>query len=320
MRIRNQLAATNRDRGRWLAPLFLLIGVLAPTVCVLWFMNVAIDNQSEASRHKLAEAYRGQLTLLRERMDTYWQQRAADLEQDSRSNCGGTVFAKLVQQGLADSVICLARDGAPGYPSLAIPTAPDFTFRQADWMAARSLESQRAFSAAAEAYAAIAQKEANVDMAAQAAQARIRCLANGGDKSAALAALEESFGGGRLTRGTDLQFRLIAADEWLLAIHLAGPEDPRYLPAVRRLDAKLDDYSDLGLPPTRRLFLMEEMRSLPVKVEFPTYSARRCGSGTHRQGIQLARPFRRPSGPRADPQRNSECRVGQLRDGDAAQH
>jgi signal transduction histidine kinase len=278
MRIRSQLDATSRDRGRWLAPLFLLIGVLAPTVCVLWFMNVAINNQSEASRHKLAEAYRGQLTLLLDRMDTYWQQRAADLERESRNNCGGAEFAKLVQQGLADSVVCLARDGTAAYPSLAIPTAPDFTFRQADWMAARSLESQRAFSAAADAYAAIAKKEANVDMAAQAAQARIRCLANGGDKRAALAAIEESFSDGRLTHGTDLQSRLIAADEWLLAIHLTGPADPRYLPAVRRLEAKLNDYSGLGPPPAQRLFLMEEMRSLPVKVEFPTYSAERLAA------------------------------------------
>src|ERR1700678_1991326 len=86
------------------------------------------------------------------------------------------VFAKLVGQGLADSAVYLARDGAAVYPTLAISAAPDSTFRQADWMAARSLESQRVFSAAAEAYAAIAKKEANADMAARAEQARIRCM------------------------------------------------------------------------------------------------------------------------------------------------
>ena len=59
MRIGTQLAG-----GRWLAPLFLLIGVLTPTVCVLWFMNVAVNNQRDASRRQLTEAYRGQLALL----------------------------------------------------------------------------------------------------------------------------------------------------------------------------------------------------------------------------------------------------------------
>ena len=64
MRIGTQLGG-----GRWLAPLFLLIGVLTPTACVLWFMNVAVNNQRDASRRTLSEAYRGQLALLRDRVD-----------------------------------------------------------------------------------------------------------------------------------------------------------------------------------------------------------------------------------------------------------
>jgi len=287
VRIPNQLAATGRDRGRWLVPLFLLIGVLAPTACVLWFMNVAVNSQRDASRRKLAEAYRGQLTLLRDRMDSYWEKRAADLERESQDGDAPAVFAKLVQQRLADSAVCLARDGAAAYPTLAISTVPDSTFRQVDWMAARSLESQRAFSAAAEAYAAIAKKEPDIDMSARAEQARIRCLMNGGDKNAALAAIEDSFGSGRLARGTDLQGRLIAADEQLLAIHLAGREDERYVRAIRRLEAIVDDYTGLPLPAPQRLFLMEEMRALPVKLEFPTYSAERLAAQFLEQGTTL---------------------------------
>jgi hypothetical protein len=288
VRIRNQLAGTSRDSGRWLVPLLLLIGVLAPTACVLWFMNVAVNNQREASRRNLAEAYRGQLTLLRDRMDSYWEKRSADLERESHDGAAPAVFAKLVGQGLADSAICLARDGAAAYPTLAISTAPDSTFKQANWMAARSLESQRVFSAAAEAYAAIAKKEANADMAARAEQARIRCMTNGGDKGAALAAIEESFGSGRLARGIDLQGRSIAADEQLLAIHLAGREDERYIRAVRRLEAMVNDYAGLPMPAPQRLFLMEEMRALPVKLEFPTYSAERLAA----EFLEQAKGFR----------------------------
>jgi signal transduction histidine kinase len=284
VRIRNHLAAPGRDSERWLVPLFLLIGVLAPTACVLWFMNIAVDNQREASQRKLAEAYRGQLTLLRDRMDSYWEKRAVDLERESHDGAAPAVFARLVEQGLADSAVCLGRDGAPAYPILRISTAPDSTFKQADWMAARSLESQRAFFAAAEAYAAIAKNEPDIDMAARAEQARIRCLMNGSDKSAALAAIEQSFGGGRLARGTDLQGRLIAADEQLLAIHLAGREDQRYVRAVRRLEAMINDYAGSPMPAPQRLFLMEEMRALPVKLEFPTYSAERLAAEFLEQG------------------------------------
>ncbi len=287
VRIRNQLAATGRDSGRWLVPLFLLIGVLAPTACVLWFMNVAVNNQREASRRKLAEAYRGQLTLLRDRMDSYWEKRAADLERESHDGPAPAVFAKLVQQGLADSAVCLARDGTAAYPTIALSQAPDTTFRQADWMAAHSLESQRAFSAAADAYAAIAKKEPGVDIAARAAQARIRCVMNGGDKGAALAAIEDSFSSGRLALGADLQGRLIAGDEQLLAIHLAGREDQRYVRAIRRLEAMINDYAGLPLPAPQRLFLMDEMRALPVKLEFPTYSAERLAAQFLEEGRTL---------------------------------
>ena len=74
MRIGTQLGG-----GRSLVPLLLLIGVLAPTACVLWFMNVAVNNQRDASRRKLAEAYKGQLALLRDRLDSYWALRASEI-------------------------------------------------------------------------------------------------------------------------------------------------------------------------------------------------------------------------------------------------
>jgi hypothetical protein len=34
-----------RDPSAWLMPLFLLLGALVPTACVLWFMNEAASTQ-----------------------------------------------------------------------------------------------------------------------------------------------------------------------------------------------------------------------------------------------------------------------------------
>ncbi len=293
MRLGNRQLGAGGDRGRWLVPVLLLIGVLAPTACVLWFMNVAVDNQRDASRRQLAEAYRGQLKLVRDRMESYWEQRAADLEREAREGAAPAIFARLVERGLADSAVCLNRDGSPAYPTLATPVAPDPTLNRPDWMAARTLESWTDPHTAAEAYAAIAKKETDVSLAARAAQAQIRCLARSGDKTAALRAIQENFGGGRLMRGVDASGRLIAADELLLAIRLscgAGWNPARRLPTAARADTQsarslpscpttADRLVDMVLaysppmPSAQRLFLMEELRSLVPGLDFSTYAA-----------------------------------------------
>ena len=68
------------DRSSWLASLFLVVGVVAPTACVLWFMNEAAQSQAESARQSVAEAYRGQLRFLRDRIDAFWLARAAALQ------------------------------------------------------------------------------------------------------------------------------------------------------------------------------------------------------------------------------------------------
>jgi signal transduction histidine kinase len=256
------------DGGRWLVPLFLLIGVLVPTVCVLWFLNVAVNNQRDASRRKLTEAYRGQLRLLRDRADAFWEKRAADLEAAGRDASAGVLFHRVVERGLADSAIVVNAAGLPLYPSANVARVADAIYNRADWMAARALEGWNDFRGAAAAYAEIAKTEHDASIAARAAQARIRCLMRSGDKRAAVRAVEESFGGGRLASGVDPTGRLIAADALLLAVQLNGGG------AAARLTALLNDYRQ-PLPSGQRLFLMEELRA---SAAFPTYAAERLAA------------------------------------------
>lgn len=257
----------NSETGRWLVPLLLLLGVLAPTACVLWFMNVAVNNQRDASRRKLAEAYRGQLILLRARVDSFWEQRAADLAREAGQTPEPAVFQRLVERGLADSVVLLHRDGSAAYPSAAAPAAVNPVYQRADWMAARALENWNDFAGAEAAYASIVKEDRDASVAARAAQARIRCLMRSGDKSAALGAIEEYFTSGRLMRGTDLAGRVIAADEQLLAVRLSGRQ------AAERLRGLLIGYENSALPAPQRLFLMEQMGG-----QFPTYEAERLAA------------------------------------------
>src|SRR5580658_1660283 len=113
-----RLDGAGRDRSAWLALVFLLLGVVAPTACVLWFMNEAARAQAEAAKQSVAEAYRGQLRFIRDRVDAYWENRANALEQSAGAG-GAADFARNVKAGAfsgraksADSFIYLKRDGS----------------------------------------------------------------------------------------------------------------------------------------------------------------------------------------------------------------
>ena len=257
--------------GNQFALLALLVGVLAPTACVLWFMNVAIENQRGAARQKLTEAYREQLSLLRDRADAYWQNRAADLERKTREGTAAEIFGRLVTRGGPDAAVILNSDGSVAYPSVFIPSGlpeADAGPARAEWMAAQALESVGDFAAAANAYAGIAKTESDISIAARAEQARIRSLLRSGDTKGALNGIEQDFTSGRLAQAVGPDGRLIAADELLLAMRLLSPGDGRYAPAVARLHASIGDYST-PMPSAQRLFLMEETGA----ASYPTYPA-----------------------------------------------
>jgi signal transduction histidine kinase len=260
--------------------LFLVIGVLAPTVCVLWFMNEAAKNQADAGRQHVAEAYRGQLRFLRDAIDSFWETRAADLEKAAATR-GATGFQNIVAAGLADSVVYFNESGSPTYPSPPAPRADDPLINRADWRAAQGLEGRGNRSAAATAYANIAKSERDPNVAARAAQGQIRCLVQNGETDAALRAIVEQFRSRPIARGIDLQGRRIAADDQLLALRLMKaamkPDDRRYLAGVQRLVALLNDYKNASIPSSQRIFLMDAVRELTL-VEFPTHEAERLAA------------------------------------------
>jgi signal transduction histidine kinase len=180
------------DRSNWLVALFLILGVLLPAGCVLWFMNDAATSQAATARQSVTEAYRNQLPLLRERVEAYWQARAADL--DSQAGAGTSAdFARALRSGVADSIVY-----SGVYPQPVQVLHPEVKPR--------------------------------ADLTA--AQSQIRGFVRSGKKDSALRAIQENFGSGPLARATDPQGRLIAADEQLLALHLFPRADHRHLVAL----------------------------------------------------------------------------------------
>jgi len=271
---RPQFAGTGHDIGRWLVLLFLALGVAAPAASVLWFMNEAMTNQRDAARQKLSEAYRAQLQLLRDRLDADWDKRASDLDRQASSAPAPAAFERAVRDGFADAVVILNPDGSIAYPSPASPQPADPLETRPDWVAARSLESQRFYSGAAGSYAAISLADPDPSVAARAMQASIRCRLLNGAKAEALRAIQEYFSSGRLMRATGAQGRLIAADEQLLALTLMDRADARYLPAAARLHALIADYQTFPIPAPQRLFVMDELAT----PDFPTHSAERLAA------------------------------------------
>jgi signal transduction histidine kinase len=263
-----------RDRTAWLLPAFLLLGVLAPTGAVLWFMNEAARTQAEASRQNVREAYRGQLRLLRDRLEQFWKARAAALE-EAWADGAPSAFPKTLQVGGADSAILLAASGAARYPSFPRVREAESRDGHGGWTAAESLESARSSQAqAAAAYGELAAEEKDPSWAARAAQGRVRTLLRT-NRAAALNAIQTYFHAGRLVRGLDPEGRLIAADEQLLAIQLLPPSDRRRTAWASSLARLLNDYDAAPpMPSAQRLFLMTELRAAVKETPpLPTYPA-----------------------------------------------
>ena len=223
-----------------------VLGVLAPTGAVLWFMNDAARSQAEAARQSIAEGYRGQMRLVRDRADTMWRARAAEL--DKAFN-----FPSALQASGADSAILYDEAGAMLYPVAMKPMGADPLAEHPDWLAAQTLE-RRSPAEAAVAYARTARSQKDVSSAARAVQAQIRCLVRAGRKDAALSAIEKHFSSGPLARAVDLQGRSIAADALLLSFQLRRDPDP---PLARWLGS----YSE-SMPTVQRLFLISALRAL----------------------------------------------------------
>ena len=97
------------------AGLALLLFVLVAIGCVLWFMREAMRNERMAVREKLAEAYRGHLTLVQSQAVERWNRRLTRLDSAEPATAR---FARCVQEGLADSVICFDEQGRTAYPRL----------------------------------------------------------------------------------------------------------------------------------------------------------------------------------------------------------
>jgi signal transduction histidine kinase len=112
----------NRESRGPLWPFALLVLlVLVPAGFVLWFMNEAIATQSAIAQRSVLEAHRGQLRLVRSRVDAHWRAHATALSADGPP---AERFAQIVREQTADGAVLLNADGSVAFPDEADTFTP----------------------------------------------------------------------------------------------------------------------------------------------------------------------------------------------------
>jgi signal transduction histidine kinase len=104
-----------QDIRAWPMLVLLLLIVLVAIGCVLWFMREAMRNERLAVRQKLADAYRGQLAFVQQRVLDQWMK---TLTQFDGAEPATALFARAAREGWADSAIFLDAEGHAVYPRI----------------------------------------------------------------------------------------------------------------------------------------------------------------------------------------------------------
>ncbi len=109
----------NADSGqyRWVV-LLLAVAVVLPTVCLLWFMSEAIDNERFVIRQKLVLFQTDQLSKARAKAETDWMRRCRRLEDDDSVHPYHRVLT-VVEQGGCDAVLMYDQSGRRLYPTVS---------------------------------------------------------------------------------------------------------------------------------------------------------------------------------------------------------
>src|SRR3954470_13091462 len=82
----------------------LVVLTIVPAACVLWFMNAAVANDAAAAQERILVAYRGQLHLVRSRLDGLWR---AQAERLNTTGDASQEFQRLISTQVAEGAVLL---------------------------------------------------------------------------------------------------------------------------------------------------------------------------------------------------------------------
>jgi signal transduction histidine kinase len=91
----------------------LVVLTVLPAACVLWFMNAAVANDAVAAQQQILAGYRGQLRLVRSRLDGVWR---AQAERLNTSGDPSPEFQRLITGEIAEGALLLDASGYVAFP------------------------------------------------------------------------------------------------------------------------------------------------------------------------------------------------------------
>jgi two-component system, OmpR family, phosphate regulon sensor histidine kinase PhoR len=272
MALRKDYSTTTPGRHLWPVLALLLVVVVVPTACVLWFMTEAMNNERLAVKEKLSRAYTLRLGEVETRIDNYWQARSVALEKAQSGENPSLWFKQLGQQGICDSVVIYDASGAILYPT---PLKPQQEIDNQEWREAWRLEYDAGdCSAAANAYKAIAAASDPV-IRARGLQAQARCLSQLQQSDEVAQVASKLMSDASCCLIFDIGGRRILPNVQWLALQLLGDDSlPLFQKLRKDLIDGLNDYGDASFPSSQRLFLMREVASVTgQKFSLPTLDA-----------------------------------------------
>lgn len=236
-------AKITRTRWRELRPILMLLPVvILPTVCLLWFMSEAMSNERLAVRQRLSELYGARLTELREQLDLTWRRKAEALGQSYADEEAGKRFARLVEAGVAHSVLVLDDNGEALYPRLESETP--------------------------------SRDEANPRI--EALRSRVREWALNPGDTETLQEIRTLLKESSALQIRDPHERLVVPDLQLLLLQQAGKALTEDQEGLRDdLATRLSAYNEPLMPSRQRCFLMAELQAFYPDLAFPTLEAER---------------------------------------------
>ena len=310
-------SSAGHGRGLWPVLAALLLAVLAPTACVLWFASAAMSNERLAVRQRLSDAYRDRLQRHQPMIDGHLA--ALAYVPKPRMDVAIRLFDMVMRKGDAESVIVFDAQGKPAYPQPPDAGASGPAPASQDWAEGRRLEFEMGDSAAAAAmYAKVAEQEhRDPQLCAQAKLALGRCLLRTGRTDEAIRILlVELSSDVHLAIAIDPFGRNIFLNAQMLVLTSLPRHDARFAPLARLLASQVNSYGGpiihvsepipgvglrmgasvyggASMPATQRLFFMETLSHMRVEgVDFSAIEAERLAQAYFASSSQPAEPGR----------------------------
>jgi signal transduction histidine kinase len=267
----------------WPALLLLVLVVLVPTAVLTWLVGRAAENERLVVRQRLAETHQAALRRMQEEVETDLFRLLQRCDRLAMESGVEQLAAEVVEQQLADAVVCFDERGRVIFPAPLGAGAQAPLDESEPWQEAVQWEFQlRDPGRAAERFAAIAALSEHPEVKARAGQAQARCLAKAGDVAAAIDVFRQLVETRGLREARGVHHRLIAADAGLRALELmtqnAYPEAE--IGAVRRLLIDLISLeAGAKAPSSQRRFIARRLHEMfPKQLEFPWLAAEELGA------------------------------------------